>query len=174
MTPFEKALSFILRPDIEGTFSKDPDDDGNWTGGEKDKGELKGTKYGVSAASYPDLDIANLSVGDVTAIYRRDFWDRCRCDQFPSPIAIVLFDSAVNQGPSAAIRMLQQELGVKVDGVIGPKTISAAVSSDLKKILPFFVGARGWRYATTKNVQKNGRGWFRRLAACHQTALEPL
>ena len=41
----------------EGGWQHDPRDRGNWTGGEVGRGECKGTKYGISAASYPALDI---------------------------------------------------------------------------------------------------------------------
>lgn len=174
MTPFEKGLSFLLRPDIEGGMSTDPDDPGNWTGGAKGVGELKGTKYGISAASYPDIDIKALTPETAGVIYQKDYWAVCKCGELPSPLAIVVFDSAVNQGTNAAVRLLQEALGVTVDGVIGPQTIKAAQSAKLQQSLPYLVAARALRYATTKNVGKYGKGWFRRLAACHQAALEPL
>ena len=40
----------------EGTLSLDPTDTGNWTGGAVGRGTLVGTKYGISAASYPTLE----------------------------------------------------------------------------------------------------------------------
>lgn len=172
MTAFDKSMEFILSH--EGGMSLDPDDDGNWTGGEKGKGELKGTKYGISSASFPDLDIAALTITDAKALYFKNYWLVCKCDKLPSPLALTTMDAAVNQGTSAASRMLQEALGVKVDGVIGPVTLNAAVNSNLKQSLPDMVAARAWRYATTKNVQRYGKTWFRRLAACHQAALEPL
>ena len=33
----------------EGGLSLDPNDRGNWTGGKKGSGELRGTKYGIAA-----------------------------------------------------------------------------------------------------------------------------
>jgi hypothetical protein len=45
---------------LEGGFSRDADDNGSWTGGRKGLGDLKGTKYGISAAQYPSLDIEHL------------------------------------------------------------------------------------------------------------------
>lgn len=172
MTAFDKSMEFILAH--EGGLTLDPDDDGNWTGGEKGKGELKGTKYGISAASFPNLDIAGLTIADAKALYFKYYWLVCKCDKLPSPLALTTMDAAVNQGTGAATRMLQEALGVKVDGVIGPVTLNAAVNSNLKQSLPYLVAARALRYATTKNVQLYGKGWFRRLAACHQAALEPL
>lgn len=56
----------------------DANDPGNWTGGEIGKGECKGTNYGISAASYPDLGAVaaetysvnpTWTAGDLAAIY---------------------------------------------------------------------------------------------------------
>ena len=71
---FEETIS------LEGGFSRDPDDNGNWTGGRKGLGELKGTKYGISAAQYPSLDIENLTPHGAKEIYRRDYWNPLRLD----------------------------------------------------------------------------------------------
>jgi hypothetical protein len=35
----------------------DERDPGNWTGGAIGKGELRGTKWGISAQTYPQIDI---------------------------------------------------------------------------------------------------------------------
>lgn len=160
MTPFEVALSFVLQH--EGGFVDDPADPGGRT------------KYGISQLAYPAMDIAGLTLEKAGELYRRDYWNACRCGELPSPLAIAVFDSAVNQGTDAAIRMLQESLGVHVDGKIGPVTLKAAASANLKTTLVNFVAARAMRYATNKNLALYGRGWFHRLAACHQAALEPL
>ena len=55
----------------EGGFQADPRDRGNWTGGEVGKGELKGTKYGLAAMTYPELDIPALTLAEAEAIYSR-------------------------------------------------------------------------------------------------------
>ena len=41
----------------EGGYSLDPHDRGNWTGGAINVGECKGTKFGISAAAYPNLEL---------------------------------------------------------------------------------------------------------------------
>jgi lysozyme family protein len=57
----------------EGGFTQARTDRGNWTSGKIGVGYLKGTKFGVSAMSYPKLDIRNLTLDEAAAIYRRDF-----------------------------------------------------------------------------------------------------
>jgi lysozyme family protein len=55
----ELCLPYIFAG--EGGYTKNAKDPGNWTGGKVGKGILKGTKYGIAAASFPNLDIANLT-----------------------------------------------------------------------------------------------------------------
>ena len=50
-----------LTLNVEGGYQCDPDDKGNWTGGNVGVGLLKGTKYGISAASFSNVDIKNLT-----------------------------------------------------------------------------------------------------------------
>lgn len=160
MSPFDRAIQFILTE--EGGFVDDPRDSGGKT------------RFGISQASYPDIDIKNLTEKDATDIYRRDYWNRCHCNELPSPLAIILFDSAVNQGPAAAIRLFQKSLGVRVDGQIGPLTIAAAHQCKLHEVVPEFIARRAFQYALHKQLNVYGLGWFRRLSRCHQTAMEPL
>lgn len=174
MTPFERAISFILRPDIEGKSSKDPNDPGNWTGGKVNVGTLNGTMYGISAAAYPLLDIQALTREQCIAIYKADYWDKCKCGQMPSPIAIGVFDCAVNQGPDTAAHLLQEAVRVKRDGVIGMVTLGAVQKANLKETLAMFTALRCKRYATSKNFHLYGNGWLRRAALCLITAMEPL
>src|SRR6185437_7679529 len=71
---FAAALATVLAH--EGGYQAMPDDPGNWTGGKIGAGELKGTKFGLSAAAYPNLDIASLTEAEAAAIYCRDWWER--------------------------------------------------------------------------------------------------
>lgn len=111
---WERAIEFVLK--MEGGADAE-----NVTG---DPGGL--TKFGISQKAYPKLDIANLTLDDAKKIYRRDYWEACNCDSLPTAFAIATFDSAVNQGPEVAARILQVALGVDADGVVGDKTITAA------------------------------------------------
>lgn len=148
----------------EGGYTNDKRDPGNWTGGKVGVGTLKGTKYGVSAASYPSLDIKGLTLDDVRPIYERNYWKPLKGDALPAGVDMGTFDFGVNSGNSRSARTLQAVLGVKADGVIGPVTLKAAVLADGKaliqrlcaKRLGFLQGLKTW--ATFK------RGWSRRVA----------
>lgn len=137
--PFETAVAIVLAH--EGGYQAMQDDPGNWTGGKIGAGELKGTKYGISAAQYPALDIAALSAADAAAVYRRDYWDRWGFVQLPPAIAVKLFDAAVNLGSEKAVRALQRALRaagepLTDDGQLGAATIAAAASLAPDIVLP--------------------------------------
>src|SRR3990167_4520575 len=89
---FQKTLGH------EGGWGSDPHDRGNWTSGKIGVGELKGTKYGIAAHVYRDLDIRNLSLAEAKAIYRRDYWKKMAGDQQPAGVDLAVWDLAVNSG----------------------------------------------------------------------------
>jgi lysozyme family protein len=126
MTTLEEILPAVFGH--EGGYGADPDDKGNWTSGRVGRGTLKGTKYGISAASYPKLDIRSLTVTDAIRIYERDFWPAIKAEQLPANLRYSVFDMAVNAGVSNAVKALQRAAKVTADGVIGPKTLAAALN----------------------------------------------
>lgn len=160
---FERAFRIVIGQ--EGGFTGNPADPGNWTGGACGRGACRGTKYGVSAASYPALDIANLTLEAAAAIYRRDYWDRVEGDRLPPPLALLVFDAAVNNGVGRAVRWLQVAVGAAPDGVLGPATLAAirgragqgaALLAEFQaQRLTFMAGLPTWRVF--------GLGWARRL-----------
>ncbi|HEY3919466.1 MAG TPA: glycosyl hydrolase 108 family protein [Stellaceae bacterium] len=140
---FKAAVAIVLAH--EGGYQALPDDAGNWTQGKIGAGALKGTKYGISAAQYPTLDIAALTADDAAAIYRRDWWDRFGLARLPPPLAAKLFDAAVNLGIEEAVRALQRALRaagpqnaapLAEDGKLGAATLAAAVAIAPATVLP--------------------------------------
>jgi lysozyme family protein len=53
------------------------------------------------------------------------YWDEAGCDKLPFPVSYMVFDAAVNSGPSRADKWLQAALGVEQDGILGKKTLTA-------------------------------------------------
>ena len=150
----------------EGGLSLDPNDRGNWTGGKKGVGELKGTKYGIAAHAYPYLDIRNLTRAAAAQFYRQDYWNRVWGDDLPSGPDVVTFDGAINSGPGRSIKWLQGAIGTKADGGFGPKTMAAveavtdwpaAIKRMTAKRLSFLQGL-------TSLFKRYGRGWTVRVA----------
>lgn len=152
---FEQAVSFVL--EREGGYVNDPSDPG---------GE---TKFGISKRSFPALNIAALTIDGAKDIYRREYWDRCHCDQMPNGLDLLLFDAAVNQGVGAAVKMLQRGLNITDDGIVGPATLQHA-HDKADSIVSEFVARRAFQYAVNPKVHTYGLGWFRRLALATEAA----
>lgn len=119
----------------------------------------------------PLMDVRHISDEEVEAIYKQDYWDAVKGDQLPSGIDIVMMDFAVNSGPSRAIKFAQELVGVKIDGVMGPKTLHALrhtraskfIKLYCKKRLDWLNGLRTWE--TFK------KGWKRRVKGVEALAL---
>lgn len=166
MTPFNRALAIVLRFEGGSDVSRDPEDPGGIT------------RWGISQRSYPDLDIPNLTYAEAAAIYELDYWRRCQCDALPPPLALMLLDSAVNQGPVTAIRLFQNALSHRpADGIMGPKTIQAAKEADPWRVVVNFVERR-WDHYNGLSISRHYlRGWTKRLfqleGECLRWAAEP-
>jgi len=113
MADFATAVQRLIR--IEGGLVKNPSDPGGLT------------RFGISKAAYPQLDIRNLTEAQAIAIYRRDYW---LFDSLTSQrVANKMLDVAVNFGQETAGKLLQQSLvyfsvgPLVIDGIVGPETI---------------------------------------------------
>ena len=148
---FDQAFELLIGN--EGVLSMDPKDKGNWA-----NGVLTGSKYGISARSYPELDIANLTLIEAKAIYRQDYW----LEGIPDAIAFDLFDTAVNSGVVTAAKLLQRTVGAKEDGVIGPNTHAAMAAC--QNIKAKFNAARLVYMTDCSGWDSQGKGWARRIA----------
>lgn len=149
----------------EGKFQKHRNDRGNWTSGVVGVGALKGTKYGISAMSYPHLDIKNLTLDQAKAIYRKDFWGRFKGDEINSGwVRFNVFDACVHHGVGNGIRCLQRAVGVADDGHVGPLTLGAANIMDAGIVVSRLNAERILLAAKLSTWEDFGRGWARRFA----------
>ena len=155
---FSKTIEF------EGGYSTDHADKGNWTGGEIGSGELKGTKYGISARAYPTLDIKNITIEQAKELYRKDYWNPIKGDQLNGDIGFHIFDFAVNAGVGPASRAAQAIAGAQVDGVIGPKSVAAINAVDEVEFIARLLGSRLSRMTVANTWGAHGKGWARRIA----------
>jgi len=122
------------------------------------------TNWGITKRSYPALDIKNLTQDDAKAIYKRDFWDRCRCEDLSPQLAFALFDCAVNSGNGQAVKLLQKCVGVEEDGVMGPATIRAVEAGYSNTITAQFLGHRLQFMTNLRPWDTFSKGWARRIA----------
>lgn len=162
-TTFEQCIELIGVH--EGGYSSDRSDRGNWSSGKVGVGVFLGSKFGISGMSYPTLDIKNLTWDQAKAIYKRDFWDKYRIGDLAPSVRLFTFDSCINHGPSAGIKILQRSIGVKADGVVGRETVGQS-----HKATPWkFAESRSDYYSeiiqngfNDENDIKQIKGWLRR------------
>ncbi len=165
MTPFEQAFQIVIGE--EGGLSTDPADPGNWTGGAHGRGLCHDTKYGIAASGHPNLDIAALTLADAQAIYRTEYWSAIQADALPPPLALLVFDAAVNCGQQRAISWLQAATNTPVDGALGPVTIAGVQAtigdSDGTALRAEFQAQRLAWMTALPTWHSFGLGWSRRL-----------
>lgn len=158
---FEDCFALLISN--EGKLSMDRNDRGNWTSGAVGHGELKGSKYGISAMSYPTLDITNLTLEDAKEIYKRDYWYKVDLDKLPSSISFDMFDISVNSGITTAIKLLQKTVGSTPDGILGQQTIQK--TNSYGPLLRQHLNAnRLFYYTSLTSFDKQGKGWVNRIA----------
>ena len=148
MGDFQRCIELILA------------EEGGLANHRRDPGGL--TQYGISQRSYPDINIATLTRDAAIALYRRDYWNPVHGDELPAGLDLLLLDCAINQGPATAIKLLQEALGVTVDGIPGPITLTSARQA-MPGLLGEFCALRAWRYEINRHEDAFGKGWFRRL-----------
>ncbi len=163
MSVFEQAFAIVVGE--EGGLSTNPADPGNWTSGICGQGACHGTKYGIAASAHPNLDIAGLTLDGAHAIYQADYWNPVHGDALPVPLALLVFDAAVNCGVARAIRWLQAAAGCTEDGIIGEQTLAAiaAGDGDGATLCAEFQAQRMTYMASLPTWRVFGLGWARRL-----------
>jgi lysozyme family protein len=153
MAAFDEAFKIVIGE--EGGYVNDPNDPG---------GE---TKYGISKAAYPSLNIKDLTLDTAKAIYQKDYWTKARCDELPGCVATMVFDSAVNNGVGRAIRLLQMAANVPADGQFGQGTMTAVkvflAGRPASALMVEFQARRMVYMADLYNWHDYGLGWSRRL-----------
>src|SRR5579859_1516070 len=98
MSAFDQCVDFVLAEEGGYVFDK------NDPGGE--------TNFGISKRAFPELNIKATTRDDAKGIYLGHYWTPLRCSEIPQPIALGLFDMAVNSGKERALRILQEVLGI--------------------------------------------------------------
>lgn len=156
----------------EGKFQANPKDRGNWTSGQVGVGQLKGTKWGLAAMTYPDLDIANITLEQAKEIYYNDWWLKLKMERWPNVMKYQMFDAAFNHGTGRANQFIQFSVRVKEDGIIGPKTVTAVNMTDPNDIVMRFLAKRLRYFTEVKTWKEFSKGWSLRVAQCLEYAAE--
>lgn len=165
MTRFAECLAFVLQR--EGGYVNNPNDPGG------------ATNMGVTQRTFdkwrddhaqPRADVKTLDIQEAADIYQALYWNPAACEQLPPPLDLIQFDTAVNEGPGTAARMLQTALVLPIiDGTLGPKTLKAASTCDPLATFARYANQRSMRYIGLAIADPNKRvflrGWLHRVGA---------
>lgn len=155
MANFELAVTKTLKREGGDKIVRNPADRGGVT------------KYGISKAAYPQLNIEKLTEEDAKRIYKTDYWDKVQGDNISSqPVAEDIFDTAVVMGVKGSVKLTQIALDIIPDGIFGPKTLEAINGAPAAGFLPRFMLAKIARYVHICNKDKSQSvfllGWLNR------------
>ncbi len=125
------------------------------------------TRYGISQRAYPKIDLTKITQDEAIEIYKQDYYDKLKLEQvLNDSLRWKIFDIAVNMGVSRACKIVQEAIGVPVDGLIGSVTLTAINYSDAELLLKKIEKLQVYHYATicrANEVQyKFLKGWNRR------------
>ena len=163
---FDKCMEMLLAH--EGGYVNHPSDPGGMT----NLGVTKRTYDEFNGTDIDEEGMRNLTVEDVTPIYRRNYWERCRCQDLPDGIDWAVFDWAVNSGTGRAAKALQRAVGTLEDGAIGPQTLMCVGNEKPEEIINRIAIHRDSFYRSLSTFDTFGRGWLRRNDETREQALD--
>ncbi len=124
----------------------------------------------------PKSEVKNLKKSEAKRIYKAQYWDRVNGNKLPSGLDLALFDFAVNSGSFRAVKMLQRQVKVRQDGIVGVITL-AAINRQIaligaRKIIQNLCRARLGFLRRLKIFSTFGRGWKRRVVSVEHASLK--
>ena len=166
---WNQCFSHIL--DVEGDFFWHKDDPGG------------ATMMGITQKTYDRWcgrettvdELRSLTVPGIEPIYREYYWHPVSGNLLPGGIDLLMFDLSVHAGWPRAVRMAQSVAGdLKVDGIIGPKTIGRLRAVDPLEFVLGFHDRKMKFYRRLKTWPVFGRGFKNRAEKARRRALDLL
>lgn len=163
---YERCLAFVLK--YEGGKCDDPQDPGGRTA------------YGITQRVFTAFlrrrgissrDVYTITQDEKEAIYREQYWSLIKGDELPYGIDLAIFDCAVNSGPTRAVRMAQELLGIRSDGDMANVTIAHLRDVEAPKFIRQYCDARLGFLRKLATFGRFGRGWTARVQGIERNAL---
>jgi lysozyme family protein len=118
-----------------------------------------------------EKEMRSLTPEMVAPLYRRKYWDKIQGDNLPDGVDHAVFDFAVNSGPGRAAKFLQELVGVKADGAIGPMTLVAVSKKEPQELIKAYNAKRQAFLESLPTFATFGKGWSTRVAGVSTEAL---
>lgn len=162
---FIASLTAVLKS--EGGNDDDPDDHG----GRTSRGIIQREYDAWRIEKHlPTADVWKATQLEIETIYHDEYWNPY-CDLLPVGPDYLLLNMNVNAGPVRGAKILQQSLGVTVDGRIGPVTRQAITKINPKDLINNYSGASRNFYLGL-HQPKFIKGWLNRVNFVQATALQ--
>jgi len=165
---WESAFAHVIQS--EGGYVNDPHD----KGGETNLGVTRIAWGEYLGRAIMDGEMHALTVEAVKPFYKRQYWDRCRCDDLPAGVDYAVFDFAVNAGTGMAAKFLQRAVDTKDDGAIGAGTLAATSNHQPSQVLERFSDQKEAFYqgivSRHPEQSKFLKGWLSRVEAVEKAA----
>jgi lysozyme family protein len=155
---WEQAFKQMLAS--EGGYVNHPSDPGGMT----NLGVTKRVWEEWVGRESNEKEMRSLTPEMVEPLYKRKFWDACKCDELPTGVDYLVFDFAVNAGPGRSAKILQTAVDVPADGGIGPITLAAVKAQDPTELIQKFSDAKEDFYRSLNTFETFGKGWLNRVA----------
>ncbi len=158
---FERAIEVVLAHEGEAYVNHPLDKGGP-------------TKFGIAQRWHPSVNVRELTREEAIEIYWARYWLGRGYDQLPEPVAVKVFDLAINLGEQTVIVCLQRALRacgirVKIDGFVGPETAEAAHRADPAALMASLrseaAGEYRLRVARESDQEAFQGGWLKRAYA---------
>jgi len=158
MLNFDKAFDIVIG--VEAGYSNDPRD----PGGETNWGITIATlRQSIIDKIVPDgTTVKGLTKDQAKLIYKANYWSKIHGDEIASPLDVFAFDSSVNQGLTASVKMMQLVLKVPQTGIMDVVTVGKAKFATAWHA-QVFMARRAMRYNSTRNADVYLEGWLTRL-----------
>lgn len=146
-------------------WSDDPDDPGGATMIDVTLSTYAAFRKSRGITTTTKSDLRRISFQEWTDILKTMFWDKWRADEIESQgLAHLLVDWIWASG-AKSIRNAQRVIGVKADGIVGPKTLAAINTAQQEELFARLHEARILYYRRCRAAWKYLNGWLRRLNA---------
>ena len=163
---FHDSLIMLLKH--EGGFVNHPRDPGGMT----NLGVTKKVYEEWMGREVSEQEMRDLQPKDVRDLYKKNYWDRCKCDDLPSGLDVAVFDWAVNSGTGRSSKGVQKACGAEPDGAIGPKTLALVKGQNTQYMIEKFGEIRQNFYESLSTFDTFGKGWTRRNKETTEEALK--
>jgi lysozyme family protein len=162
---FEQCVAFTLTE--EGGYSDNPAD----AGGPTNFGITQATLSAWRGYYCTAEEVENLSEIEAEDIYESHYWNTVYGNVLPIGVDLLVFDFGVNTGPSHSVKMLQNIVGVKADGMIGPISLLAMKGAGTTNLINSLSQAHTAYYQSLADFSTFGNGWLGRVQRAQSLAL---